>query len=152
MPQRNWAAKALFGFLLALLTAASAFAQSVDDLKQKAAAGDVAAMTQLADKFFNGDGTAQDYAAALKWYRMSAERGDETGMLNLGFMYFNGRGTDRDYAEACYWLGLSIAAGTDHAGDAKKAVAEAEAGLSPDELKKVQSRIAEWKKAHPANP
>ncbi len=42
----------------------------------------------------------QDYAEAVKWYRLAAAQGNANAQLNLGFMYANGRGVLQDYTKA----------------------------------------------------
>ena len=42
----------------------------------------------------------QDYAQAVKWYRMAADQGLAEAQLNLGVMYANGYGVKRDDAQA----------------------------------------------------
>ena len=51
----------------------------------------------------NGRGVAQDYAEAVKWYRLAAEQGDASAQSKLGAMYANGQGVAQDYAEAVKW-------------------------------------------------
>lgn len=70
-----------------------------------------AACLYLGAIYEDGDGVAQDYREARKWYRRAAELGDEVGQLNLGLMYYYGRGvTDEDAAsmaiseEAARWF------------------------------------------------
>ena len=38
----------------------------------------------------------QDYAEALKWYRLAAEQGDAASQDNLGKMYASGEGVPQD--------------------------------------------------------
>jgi uncharacterized protein len=38
----------------------------------------------------NGNGVVQDYAEAVKWYRLAAEQGNAQAQYNLGLMYANG--------------------------------------------------------------
>ena len=52
----------------------------------------------------NGKGVAQDYSAAMKWYRMAADQGHANAQLSLGVMYENGRGVAQDHSEALRWL------------------------------------------------
>ncbi len=59
----------------------------------------------------NGQGVPQDYAEAVKWYRMAAEQGDAKAQSNLGFMYDNGQGVPQDYAEAAKWFRLAAEQG-----------------------------------------
>ena len=39
----------------------------------------------------NGKGVPQDYAEAVKWYRLAAEQGYARAQYNLGLMYDNGK-------------------------------------------------------------
>ena len=50
-----------------------------------------------------GWGTPQDYAAALKWYRVAADKGFGGAQNNLGVMFENGLGVTQNYAEAVKW-------------------------------------------------
>ncbi len=38
------------------------------------------------------EGVPQDYAEAVKWYRLAAEQGDAGAQFSLGLMYASGRG------------------------------------------------------------
>ena len=59
----------------------------------------------------NGEGVPQDYAEAVKWYRLAAEQGDALAQNNLGAMYDNGEGVPQDYAEAVKWYRLAAEQG-----------------------------------------
>ena len=50
-----------------------------------------------------GNGVAQDYAEAVKWYRKAAAQGHAKAQYMLGFMYEHGRGVDKDEGEATNW-------------------------------------------------
>ena len=50
-----------------------------------------------------GQGLAQDYAEAAKWYRLAAEQGHAKAQFKLGVMYDNGQGVTQDDAEALQW-------------------------------------------------
>jgi hypothetical protein len=54
-----------------------------------------------------GQGVAQDYKEAVKWYRLSAEQGDALAQFNLGLMYYEGQGVPQDNKEAVKWWRLS---------------------------------------------
>ena len=58
-----------------------------------------------------GQGVPQDYAEAVKWYRLAAEQGDADAQYNLGVMYDNGQGVPQDYAEAVKWYRLAAEQG-----------------------------------------
>ncbi|MCP4827986.1 MAG: sel1 repeat family protein, partial [Proteobacteria bacterium] len=45
-------------------------------------------------------GVSEDYAEAVKWYRLAADQGYADAQCNLGVMYDNGQGVPQDYAEA----------------------------------------------------
>lgn len=51
----------------------------------------------------NGRGVPQDYAKALKWYRLAAEQGHAFAPYNLGVMYERGEGVPQDYGKAVKW-------------------------------------------------
>ena len=61
----------------------------------------------------------QDYAEAVKWYRLAAEQGDSAAQYNLAVMYNNGEGVLQDYAEAMKWYRLAAEQGY---ADAQKAI------------------------------
>ncbi len=48
-------------------------------------------------------GVSEDFAEALKWYRMAAHQGDMNAMHNLGVMYDWGQGVQQDWVEAEKW-------------------------------------------------
>ena len=52
---------------------------------------------------------AQDYAEAVKWYRLAAAQGNAIAQANLGLMYTNGQGVVQDYARAHMWFNLGAA-------------------------------------------
>ena len=54
--------------------------------------------------YYNGQGVAQDYSAAMKWFRMAADQGDADAQFNLGIMYKNGKGVPQNTSEALRWL------------------------------------------------
>ena len=58
-----------------------------------------------------GNGVLQDYAEAVKWYRLSAEQGYAGAQYNLGVMYDKGDGVLQDYTEALKWYRLSAEQG-----------------------------------------
>jgi hypothetical protein len=57
--------------------------------------------------YAKGQGVAQDYAEAVRWYLMAADQGDAPAQNNLGFMYANGQGVLQDFAEAVRWYRLA---------------------------------------------
>ena len=59
----------------------------------------------------NGEGVPQDYAVAVRWWRLAAEQGDASAQYNLALMYDNGEGVPQDYAEAVKWYRLAAEQG-----------------------------------------
>ncbi len=74
---------------------------STEELKEKAAAGDVEAQLDLGYMYLYGvNGTSTDYRQALAYYEMAAEKKNAVALNNLGSLYFNGIGTNVDYHKA----------------------------------------------------
>lgn len=65
----------------------------------------------LAVCYFNGQGTAQDEAAALPWLQKAAAQGDANAEFTLGLAYRLGRGVTPDPALARQWLKQAAAHG-----------------------------------------
>ena len=63
-----------------------------------------------------GQGVAQDYAEAVKWYRKAADQGFAPAQFNLGLMYAQGLGVAQDKSFAHMWLSLAAAQGLVAAG------------------------------------
>src|SRR5258707_1018233 len=61
-----------------------------EQILARAEDGDPTARFQAAVAFETGEGTAQDYAAAVKWYRRAADAGSAAAQNNLGGMYLRG--------------------------------------------------------------
>ena len=57
--------------------------------------------------YYNGQGVAQDYSAAMKWYRMAADQGDANAQCTLGRMYHQGQGVSQDYSAALKWYRMA---------------------------------------------
>ena len=53
----------------------------------------------------------QDYAEAVKGYRLAAEQGHARAQNNLGVMYEFGDGVPQNYAEAVKWFHLAAEQG-----------------------------------------
>ena len=53
--------------------------------------------------YYGTGGKTQDYAKALKYYRIAAERGKMEAINDIGYMYDKGLGVTQDYSEAVKW-------------------------------------------------
>jgi len=82
-----------------------------EDVREPAEQGDAFFQFMLGFMYGNGQGVQQDYAEAVKWYRLAAEQGDADAQYNLGLMYRKGQGVPQDDAEAVKWYRLAAAQG-----------------------------------------
>ena len=57
--------------------------------------------------YYDGQGVIQDYAEALKWYKLAAAQGDAGAQNTIGSMYSKGDGVIQNYAEALKWYKLA---------------------------------------------
>lgn len=51
-----------------------------------------------------GEGRAQNFGEAIKWFQQAAKQGHAGAELNIGLLYKNGRGVLQDYAQAAQWF------------------------------------------------
>jgi hypothetical protein len=63
----------------------------------------------------SGQGVPQDYAEAVRWYRLAAEQGHARAQGNLGVMYDNGQGVPQDIVLAHMWFNIASANGDEDA-------------------------------------
>ena len=56
---------------------------------------------------YDGEGVPQDYAEAVKWYRLAADQGYANAQYNLGVMCRDGHGVPQDGAEGVKWYRLA---------------------------------------------
>src|SRR5712692_8709765 len=111
MKTRRFLIVVMFLFTAAPLLWADDQAASVDSLKKRAAQGDAEAQFSLGIMYANGQGVPQDYAEALKWFRLAAAQGIAKAQNSLGSIYANGQGVPQDSAEALKWFRLAAAQG-----------------------------------------
>ena len=78
---------------------------ALEDLKAKAANGDVEAQLNLGYIYLYGiDGANIDYKQALSYYEAAAAQKNATAYNNLGSLYFSGIGTDVDKEKALHFF------------------------------------------------
>lgn len=73
---------------------------AINELKEQANGGDIAAQLKLAYRFRDGDGVKKDYAAALLWGHRAADSGNASAMDFVGWMFFTGHGVKQNSAVA----------------------------------------------------
>lgn len=74
-----------------------------------AQSGNSKAAVQAGWQYEFGQGVAQNYTEAAKWYRRGAEQGNSRGQKNLGALYESGHGVPEDWIEAAKWYRKSAA-------------------------------------------
>ena len=112
-------------------------------LRPLAEQGNANAQNALGVMFVNGEGTAQDYADARKWYQRAATQGYAKAQGNLGVMYFNGEGVAQDYIEAYKWFDLAGRGGFESALKYRSLVSDK---MTPEQIEDAQRRAAAWKR------
>ncbi len=102
-----------------LMTVAFAQAQgaaSVDEIKQKAEAGDAMSQAQYAQMLQSGQGVEKNEAEALKWYQKAAEAGNDYAQANMGVFCQTGScGMTKDIAKAAEWYDKAAKQGNAYA-------------------------------------
>ena len=97
----------------------------------------------------NGEGVAQNYSLAARWYRKAAEHvpnlgGAGQGRNNLGMLYLDGHGVPRDFAQAYMWFILT-------GSESNPNLSIARGHMTPEEIRHAEQLTAEWVRQHP-NP
>ena len=93
--------------LSACLGLGTLVAQDINTLMKRAQKGDAPIQNNLGFLYEIGRGVPQDYAQAVKWYRLAADQGYAKAQFNLGVMYESGEGVPQDYAQAAKWFRLA---------------------------------------------
>ncbi len=70
----------------------------------KARSGDAVAQYELAGHFYRGDFQADDFEAAIHWYKLSASRGLSASRINLGIIYLTHFRDNRVYVHEAQQL------------------------------------------------
>jgi TPR repeat protein len=89
--------------LSALVTTNNSAPPSFNEIKVRAEHGDAKAQFDLGIAFAKGDGVAEDYVEAVKWFRKAAEQNNAEAQYELGQCYENDYGVAIDEVEAVKW-------------------------------------------------
>jgi TPR repeat protein len=68
-----------------------------------ATAGDAHAQAALGQAYADGNGVAQNFDLALKWYHKAADQGNADAENEIGVMYRTGSGVEKSKEEAVTW-------------------------------------------------
>ena len=101
----------------------------------------------LALKYYDGLAGAQDYARAVKWFRLAAEQGDAKAQSNLGVIYAKGEGVAQDYVLAQMWFNLAAAQGDESAVKNQEMATKL---MTPAQVAEAQRLAREWMEKHQA--
>ena len=113
--------------------------------RQKGAGHDAFAQFSLGVMYSNGEGVPQDYAEAVRWYRLAADQGDARAQLNLGVKYRNGEGTPQDFVEAHMWANLAASQLSGEDRDlAVRHRDDLAAQMTAEQIAEAQRRAREW--------
>ncbi len=89
----------------------------------------------VAMMYLRGNGVAQSYEEAAKWFRKSAEQRVKQAPYRLAELYTKGRGVPKDYEYAYAWYRV----GAEHKHKKSMAtLAAAQQNLSPEELEEAE--------------
>lgn len=95
-----------------LLSASVSLAGNINELKQRAAAGNADALNELGKAYLSGKEVAQDYVQARKLFEKSAAQNFPAGQTNFGRMLVFGKGGAQDIKRGVALYEQAIAAGT----------------------------------------
>lgn len=96
----------------------NASAQSVEQIRSKADAGDAYSQYLMGWSYANGaNGVRSDYSQALQWFLKSSDNGYAAAAYFIGWMYYYGEGVQKDVAEALQWYKKSANLGIAEAKD-----------------------------------
>lgn len=87
------------------------FEKAYSEWKPLAEKGETIAEAAIGVMYHAGQGVAQDYVEAIRWYRRAAEKGNVASQANLGVMYSKGVGVERDLVQAYVWYDLAATLG-----------------------------------------
>lgn len=119
---------------------------SEQKLKKAADNGSRDAMTELGAMYYRGQGVAQNYEEAHRWYRKAAELGDTDAMYNLGLMYEYGLGVETDHSASYMWCSLAALGGEFEAVKVRDGTLKM---MSSSQLREGQRLTKEWLETHP---
>ena len=108
--------------------------------------GDAEAQYNLGVAYDTGEGVPQDYAEAVRWYRLAADQGYAPAQYNLGISYATSEGVPLDWVAAHMWLSLAAAQASAEDRDRfAKARDAAAAEMTSKQIAEAQRLAREWK-------
>lgn len=126
----------------------SDYATALREWRPLAEKGSSAPQLFIGFMYDNGQGVAQDDAAAADWYRKSAERDNMIAQVRIAIMYRDGRGVAKDRVKAWFWAGMA-ARKEDHMHRIGMALQrDLQAVMTPEELAEAEELLSKRTKKH----
>ena len=98
-------------FLLVIGFSGGVSGQDFEETKRLAEQGDASAQYNLGVMYSFGRGVPENYAEAVRWWRLAAEQGIARAQYELGAMYEIGLGVPENDVEAVKWYRLAAEQG-----------------------------------------
>lgn len=140
----------VFALALVVVLAPLAWADDAAAIRGLAEQGDAEAQFVLGTMYRDGQGVAQDYDEALRWWRKAAELGVVDAQFALGNLYAGGSGVAKDNVLAYMWYSIAALQTGDEwlhaiAGSNRDALATR---MTSADIFKAQQLEAEWRAKH----
>ena len=126
-------------------TATAAVTGGSENIHKLAEQGDPAAQFSVGARYATGDGVAQDYVEAVRWFSMAAEQGHIVSQATLGAYYWAGRGVQQDLVKSYFWSVLAQAGGDEAS---KYRVAVLASRMNRAQITAAQQLANDWIKEH----
>ena len=84
---------------------------TLESIVSDAEGGDASAQIGLGEMYFRGDGVAQNFGEAIKWFRLAADQGHADAQFYLGLSHDSGEGVPQNDQEAIKWYRLAAEQG-----------------------------------------
>jgi TPR repeat protein len=111
------------------------------------AAGSTVAQLNLGLMYALGQGVAQDYAEAAKWFRRAADKGFDKAQFNLGLLYEYGLGLPQDYVQAYFWMTLGASCYDQaHAASRLAARSRVASNMNQAQVAEAERLARQWKR------
>jgi len=117
------------------------------ELKAAADKGDPLAQYAMGARYATGEGVAQDYATAARWFKLAADKGYAPAQGMLGAYYWSGRGIAKDLKKAYFWSVLARDGNDEISRDRVDALVPQ---LKRSQMLDVQQQVRDWNRKHPA--
>jgi TPR repeat protein len=127
-------------------TSAAPAPDSLQELQQRAQAGNAEAEFELGARYASGEDVAQDYAQAVKWFTLAANGGQVLAAATLGAYYWAGRGVAQDDVSAYMWSAIAKEGG-DEASKYRLTILRAR--MTAAQISQAEQRAASWRRNHP---